>query len=112
MFSHAVKHRVYIVSPATLYPYISTIVHGLKALRIEENAKQILENIGALKKDFEAFKYDFEVIGGHLNDAYKKYISEAVRKLSRVETDLASLELRREESDFKKSLEEKGVLIK
>ncbi len=110
---YATKNRVYIVSPATLYPYISTIVHGLKALRIEENAKQILERIGALRKDFEDFKDVFDIMGGHLSDAYKKYVVEAARKLSKVETDLSSLELHhKDEPDLKKSPEEKGVLIK
>jgi len=94
LFSYAAKNRVYIVSPSTLYPYISTIVHGLKAFRIEENTKQILERIGALRKDFEDFKGVFDIVGAHLSDAYKKYMSEAARKLSKVEADLSSLELR------------------
>lgn len=97
ILSYATKNRVYIVSPSTLYPYISMIVHGLKAFRIEENAKQILESIGALRKDFEDFKNVFDIIGGHLSDAYKKYISEAARRLVKVETDLSSLELRHED---------------
>lgn len=108
LFSYAMKNRVYIVSPATLYPYISTIVHGLRALRIEENAKQILGRIGALRKDFEDFRNVFDIIGGHLSDAYKKYASEAVRKISRVETDLSSLELHKDELDLKESVEEKA----
>lgn len=105
---YAAKNRVYIVSPATLYPYISTIVHGLKALRIEENAKQILEKIGGLRKDFEEFKTDFDVIGGHLSDAYKKYVSEAARKLTKVEADLSSLELHKDESHSKAPAEDRA----
>lgn len=97
LLSYATKNRVYIVSPSTLYPYISTIIHGLKAFRIEENAKQILERIGGLRKDFEDFKNVFDIIGNHLSDAYKKYISEAARRLVKVETDLSSLELRHED---------------
>jgi len=110
LFSYATKNRVYIVSPSTLYPYISTIIHGLKAFQIEENAKQILERIGALRKDFEDFKNVFDIIGGHLSDAYKKYISEAARRLVKVEMDLSSLELRqKDESEPEKILEEKGA---
>jgi len=97
LLSYSSKNRVYIVSPATFYPYIATIVHGLKAFRIEENAKQILERIGTLRKDFEDFKVIFDVVGSHLNDAHKKYTSEAARKLAKLDSDLASLELRHDE---------------
>ena len=112
LLSYSVRNRVYIVSPSTFYPYISTIVHGLRALRIEENAKQILEKIGALRRDFEEFRSDFDVIGGHLSDAYKKYVSEAARKLTKVETDLSSLDLHKDESLSKKPLEQRGTLVK
>jgi len=112
LLSYATKNRVYIVSPSTLYPYISTIIHGLKAFRIEENAKQILERIGGLRKDFEDFKNVFDIIGGHLSDAYKKYISEAARRLVKVETDLSSLELRqKDESEPEKILEERAKVL-
>jgi len=97
LLSYAVKNRVYIVSPATLFPYISTIVHGLKAFKIEENAKQILRSIGALRKDFEEFRAVFDVVGSHLRDANNKYLTEAVKRLSKVDTDISSLELRHKE---------------
>ncbi|MDP2942299.1 MAG: DNA recombination protein RmuC [Candidatus Omnitrophota bacterium] len=113
LLSYAAKNRVYIVSPATLFPYISTIVHGLKAFRIEENAKQILERIGALRKDFEEFKTVFDVVGAHLSDAYKKYLSEAVKRLSKVEIDISSLELRhKDEQRQDKIYEDKSALIR
>ena len=113
LLAYAVKNRVYIVSPSTLYPYISTIVHGLKAFKIEENAKQILERIGSLRKDFEDFKVVFDVIGAHLSDAYKKYMSDAARKLTKVESDLSSLELRHnDEARPDRELEEKDTLIR
>lgn len=112
LLSYAMKKGVYIVSPATLYPYISTIVHGLKALKIEENAKQILVKIGALKKDFEEFKIDFDVIGGHLSDAYKKFVSEATKKLSRIETDFSSLELHKDEPQSKNPFKERDALVR
>jgi DNA recombination protein RmuC len=113
LLSYAVKNRVYIVSPATLFPFLSTIVYGLKAFRIEENAKQILGRIGALRKDFEEFKTVFDVVGAHLSDAYKKYLSEAVRRLSKVETDISSLELRHKDEQGQDNIyEDKGMLIK
>lgn len=113
LLAYATKNRIYIVSPATLYPYIATIVHGLKAFRIEENAKQILQRIGALRKDFEDFKGVFDIIGSHLSDAYKKYISEAARKLVKVEADLSSLELRHDDSEQpEKAFEEKGSILR
>ncbi|MFH0771960.1 MAG: DNA recombination protein RmuC [Candidatus Omnitrophota bacterium] len=114
LLSYAAKNRVYIVSPATLYPYLSTIVHGLRAFKVEENAEQIFKSIGALRKDFEDFRVVFEVVGGHLSDAYKKYISEAARRLSKVETDLSGLELYRKEKELPQPAvtETSEVLIK
>lgn len=112
LLSYAAKNRVYIVSPATLYPFLSTIVHGLRAFKVEENAQQILKSIGALRKDFEDFRIAFEVVGGHLSDAYKKYISEAARRLSKVETDLSGMELYHKENQAQpETVTERGETV-
>ncbi|MCX5702084.1 MAG: DNA recombination protein RmuC [Candidatus Omnitrophica bacterium] len=46
---------------------------GLKGLKVEENAKEILKNLGMLSNEMGKFKEDFELLGTHLSNAGRKY---------------------------------------
>ncbi|MFQ5575145.1 MAG: DNA recombination protein RmuC [Terriglobia bacterium] len=85
---YATGKRVIPVSPNTIYAYLQVIILGLKGLQVEENAEKILGHLARLKGDFSKFTSDFEVLGGHLNNAAKKY-EEADRKLARFDDKLA-----------------------
>jgi len=62
-------------------------VRGLRGLRIEEKAREIMDHLSRLKIDEEKFKQDFNVLGGHLTNARNKF-DEASRKLDRFEDKL------------------------
>jgi len=55
------------------YMYLSAIALGLRGLRIEEQAREILGRLGRLNEDFSRFQREFGVLGGHLEGARKKY---------------------------------------
>ncbi|MFQ5946658.1 MAG: DNA recombination protein RmuC [Anaerolineae bacterium] len=84
LFPYAVQRKVIPVSPNSFYGYLQVIVRGLKGMRIEEHAREILERLGRLSGDMEKFRQDYDVLGGHLEKARKKY-EDADRKLGRVE---------------------------
>jgi DNA anti-recombination protein RmuC len=65
--------RVIPMSPLTLYGYLQTILFGLKCLRIEESAQQILDFCGRLQLEVERFARDYETLGHHLTNARSKY---------------------------------------
>lgn len=87
LFDYATRKRVIPVSPNTLYAYLSTIVMGLKGMKIEENAKFILENLKRLEIEFGKVRGDFLVLGTHLNNAAKKY-GDTEKRLDKFENRL------------------------
>jgi len=92
LMEYALKKRVYPTSPQTIYPYLITILQGMKALRIEENAQEILSKVNGLRNDFERFKAIYNIIVGHIEDAQKKHSNEAVLAITRLEQHISSLE--------------------
>ncbi|MFH1486871.1 MAG: DNA recombination protein RmuC [Chloroflexota bacterium] len=91
LLSYALSRRIVPVSPNSLYAYLFTIVLGLRGLRIEENAREVLLNINRLKQDFGRFQGDFETLGRHLSQATKKY-DEADKRLGRFGDKLLAVE--------------------
>jgi len=84
---YAVSRRVIPVSPNSLYAYLQAIVFGLRGLRIEKQAREILSHLGRLQGDFAKFRDDFDTVGTHLRNAHNKY-DEALRHLSQLEGKL------------------------
>lgn len=84
-YSHA--KRVFPVSSTTLIPYLSMIVLGLKGMRIEQRAEEVMAYCAALQTEFDKFKDEFDTIGTHLRNAQGKY-SAAEKRLAKFETRL------------------------
>ena len=82
IFSYSLDKRVVPVSPNSFYAYLQVIVQGLKGLRVEKTAGEILSYIRRLQSDFDDFQYDYGVMGEHIRHAANKY-DEAGRKLAR-----------------------------
>jgi DNA recombination protein RmuC len=89
-FEHAARLRVFPVSPATTYLYLTTVAMGLKGLRIEEEAEQILGALARLEAEWKAFDNTFRVLGTHLRNLSGKY-DEAAAELVRISGRLASI---------------------
>ena len=94
LIDYAIKKRVYPVSPQTIYPYLVTIVQGMKALKIEENAKEILGKVSGLRNDFERFKTIYNIIINHIKDAYNKHDNDAQTSMAKLDQHISSLEQR------------------
>ena len=83
--AYALARRVIPVSPGSFYAYLQAVVLGLRGLRIEEQAHEILQQLGRLRGDFDRFRDDFRLVGRHLNNAATSFAS-ADRRLERFET--------------------------
>lgn len=75
-----VEKKVIIVSPTTFAAYLHTVVQGLKALRIEEGAKDIRKNVEQLQKHLGSYDEYMRKLSSslntsvnHLNSAYKEF---------------------------------------
>lgn len=73
IFSHAMARKVIPVSPHTFYAYLLVILHGLKGMKFELEAREIQDQLGALRQQFEAFWVAFEKVGVHLGNAMKQF---------------------------------------
>ena len=80
--SYALARRVIPVSPSSFYAYLQAILLGLKGLRIEKSAQEIIQYLGRLQGDFSRFREDFEILGKHLNNTRSRY-EEASKRLDR-----------------------------
>src|SRR5882724_11489172 len=72
------------VSPNTLYAHLQVILMGLQGMQIEENAKQLHNDLAGLEKQLENFSKTFGILGTHLRNAAQGY-SEAEKRLEKAQ---------------------------
>ena len=70
---YAMSKRVIPVSPNSFYAYLQAIVLGLKGMKIEERAKEVMQYLGRLEGDFGRFKDEFNLVGKHLGHAQSSF---------------------------------------
>jgi DNA recombination protein RmuC len=66
---YAMKRKVIPVSPNTLYVYLHTIALGLKGLKVEKAAQEILAGLARLGGDLGRIQENFRKVGLHLHNA-------------------------------------------
>lgn len=89
--AYALERKVIPVSPNSLYAYLQAIVLGLRGMKVEERAQEIIDSLSRLKGDLERFRGEFDVVGTHLGNAWKKY-EEADKRLVKFEDRLEGVE--------------------
>lgn len=90
VISHAMSKRVIPVSPNNFYVYLNTILMGLKGLKVEQSAKEILVSLARIQGDLGRFSEDFAKLGTHLNNARSAYDS-ADKRLSKLGEKMGNL---------------------
>ena len=86
---YAASRRVIPVSPRLLYAYLSTIALGLRGMELQQNAREVHQNLAELARLWDRVGTPFEKLGAHLSNAQKQYeeTSRAVdRFTARLET--------------------------
>jgi len=91
LFSYSMAKRVIPVSPNTFYAYLQVICLGLKGMKIEENAKNILKNLSTLTIEINKFKEDFDILGKHICGANSKY-EDSQKRLDRFSERLTNIQ--------------------
>ncbi len=84
------EKRVMIVSPTTFLAYLQTVLQGLKALQIEESAKEIRKRVGDLGRHLLNFDSYFQKLGGHLNTSVNMYNS-AFKEFRQIDKDVLKI---------------------
>lgn len=83
LFEAAIEARIVPMSPLTMFGYLQTVLFGLKCLRIEATAHEVLDHCGRLQQDIERFAEEYEVLGRHLTNARSRY-EEGGKRLVRL----------------------------
>jgi DNA recombination protein RmuC len=79
------------VSPNSFYAYLQVIILGLRGLRIEGNARQILNDLARLAGDLDKVREPLRTLGRHLGNAQGQF-TEAERALERFGNKLEAIE--------------------
>jgi DNA recombination protein RmuC len=88
--SYAIGRKVVPVSPNTFYAYLQAIVLGLRGLRIEARAKEVLGQLTRLGGDLGRLRDDFRLVGKHLGNAAQAHAA-AERRIDRLDGKLAAI---------------------
>ena len=88
---YALARKVIPVSPNSFYAYLQAIVLGLRGLKIESSAREILNGLGQLAQDFRKFYEEFDKLGSHLTNSKTVY-DKAQKRLDKFQHQLESIE--------------------
>jgi DNA recombination protein RmuC len=82
--------KVIIVSPTSFLAYLQTVLQGLRALQIEESAKEIRANVEKLSKHIVSFEDFMKKIGGSLGTTVSHY-NFAYKELNKIDKDVMKI---------------------
>jgi DNA recombination protein RmuC len=83
------KH-VIIVSPTSFMAYLQTVLHGLRSLQIEEQAKEIQVRVGKLGQHIAKFETFMQKLGSSLATTVSHY-NNAHKELGKVDKDVVKI---------------------
>jgi len=104
----ASTYKVIIISPTSFLAYLQTVLQGLKAMEIEEKAKDIIISVGKLGKHISTYDDFLKKLGAslgtsinHYNNAYKEFkkIDKDVVRIAGGESKIESLILDKPKGD-------------
>jgi len=91
LIEYAFKEKhVIIVSPTSFLAYLQTVLQGLRALKIEESAKEIRKNVEALSKHLNSYEEFFTKVGGHLTTTMNAY-NFATKEFTKIDKDITKI---------------------
>ena len=90
LLAYAMSRRVIPVSPNTLYAYLMTVLHGLRGLRVETRAREILDSLAGLENTLDRIGRTHELTGRHLDHAARQH-ADTARQIERVRARIHGL---------------------
>ena len=81
------KYKVIIVSPTSFLAYLQTVLQGLKAMQIEETAKDIVKRVEELGKHLKSYEKSHGSLGNALGVAINHYNASG-KELKKVDKDV------------------------
>ncbi len=91
LIEYAFKEKhVIIVSPTSFYAYLQTVLQGLKALQIEESAKEIKKQVESLQKHLLSYNTYLQKLGSNLSATVNAY-NQTSKEFNKIDKDIVKL---------------------
>lgn len=84
------EKKVVIVSPTTFAAYLQTVLQGLRALKIEESAKDIKKNVEQLARHLLSYEDYIKKLGNSLGTSVNHY-NNAYKEFSKIDKDVVKI---------------------
>jgi DNA recombination protein RmuC len=81
------KNKVIITSPTSFLAYLQTVLQGLKALQIEESAKEIIKKVEDLGKHLKSYDEYHSKLGNALSTVVNHY-NTSNKELKKIDKDV------------------------
>ncbi|MBI2108742.1 MAG: DNA recombination protein RmuC [Parcubacteria group bacterium] len=82
--------KVIIVSPTSFLAYLQTVLQGLKALQIEEQATEIIKRVGELGRHIDSYDSFLKKLGVSLKTTVSHY-SSAYKEFKKIDKDVVRI---------------------
>lgn len=102
----ASKYHVIIVSPTSFLAYLQTILQGLKAMQIEEQAKDIIKRVGELVMHLKKYGEVHEKLGASIGTVVNHFNSSS-KEFKKIDKDVIRITDKEEAIGFEMDMLEK-----
>ncbi|MGB8816113.1 MAG: DNA recombination protein RmuC [Minisyncoccia bacterium] len=86
----ASKYKVIIVSPTSFLAYLQTVLQGLKAMQIEESAKDIVKRVGDLTVHLKKYAEKYEKLGKSIATVVNQY-TDGSKEFKKIDKDIVRI---------------------
>ena len=91
LIEYAFKEKhVIIVSPTSFLAYLQTVLQGLKAMQIEESAKDIIKRVGELERHIGSYESAMQKLGNNLGSSVNAF-NAAYKEFGKIDKDVMKI---------------------
>lgn len=95
----ASKYKVIIVSPTSFLAYLQTVLQGLKAMQIEEEAKDIVKRVGELTLHLRKYGEVQDKLGRSIATVVNQY-NDSAKEFKKIDKDIVRISGKQESIGF------------
>lgn len=110
LLDDALKTKVILCSPITLYAILAVIRQGVENFNLEKTAAQILSLLGTFNKQWEAFQKSMDTMGKKIDDAHDEFTKLTTTRKRQLEKPLQQIEELRKQKEIAISENEDNIL--
>lgn len=90
LINYAFEKKVIVVSPTSFLAYLQTVLQGLRAMQIEESAKDIIKRVEELGKHMKSYEEYHNKLGSSLQTVANHY-NNAGKEFKKIDKDVVRI---------------------